>query len=183
MLIIIIIILIFSFFKSNSNIYLKSYDNIYYKVQNGINKYKSLYLLTKLRINCNYLLNNLDKSNFIYNKYKLRFEYIKNNINNIIIDEKSIIDSDTSYTIDKKKIILCLKSKKNNKYHDINNLKYILIHELAHVICPENGHTELFYSINKFLLKEAIRLGIYKKQNYKINPIEYCGIKLNEYLL
>lgn len=183
MLIIFIIFIIFYFFKSKGNVYLKSYDNIYYKVQNGINKYKSLYILTKLRRNCYYLLTNIDKSNLIYDKYRSRFDDITKNINNLVIDEKSILDNDTSYTIDKKKIILCLKSKKNDNYHDINNLKYILIHELAHVICPENGHTDLFYSINIFLLKEAVRLGIYKKKNYKINPIEYCGIKLNEYLL
>ena len=71
----------------------------------------------------------------------------------------------------------------NKKLYDINHLKYVVIHEISHMICNEIGHTESFYEINKFLLKEALRLDIYNNHNYILNPINYCGNLLNEYLL
>jgi len=183
--IIFFIIIIFLIYICSSNIYIKSYsDNIYYKVQRNINQYKSVKYLSYLRNTAYNLVSNLNINNNIYIKYKDRFIKLKNMIKTISINEKPLLDSNTSYTINKgEEMILCLKSKKTNKFHDINDIIYILIHELSHIVCPEKGHTEFFYNINKFLLNEAIQLKIYKKINYKLNPIEYCGIELNEYLL
>ena len=98
--------------------------------------------------------------------------------------ENSLDKNNTSYTINKgEEIVLCLRSKIDKTHHDINIIKYILIHELAHIICPEIGHTALFYDINKYLLNLAIENDLYKNVNYKSNPVEYCGITLNEQLL
>jgi hypothetical protein len=54
---------------------------------------------------------------------------------------------------------------------------------MAHVGCPEYGHTPLFKKIFKFLLKEAIAIHIYKPVDYRINPQNYCGMVINEYIL
>ena len=103
-------------------------------------------------------------------------------INYIPINENSINSPDTSYTINKgDKIILCIRSP-TGSFYNLNEIIYIFIHELSHIICSEIGHTEKFYNINKFLIQEAIRLNLYNLKNYKLNPINYCGIKLNEYL-
>ena len=41
---------------------------------------------------------------------------------------------------------MCLKDK-NGKYYDDNMLNYVALHELAHVLCDEIGHTDKFYAI------------------------------------
>jgi hypothetical protein len=90
----------------------------------------------------------------------------------------------TSYTVNKgEKIYFCLRSKVLNEIHDMNTLLYVVIHEMAHVACPEYGHTPLFYSIFRFLLQVSIKIGIYKDVDYRFKPQEYCGMTINEYIL
>ena len=63
----------------------------------------------------------------------------------INIMETPADEKNTSYTINKgEKIVICLRSKFLNEIHDINTIMYVVIHELAHVACPEFGHTPLF---------------------------------------
>ncbi|MNK95561.1 hypothetical protein D3C87_1158000 [compost metagenome] len=57
-------------------------------------------------------------------------------------------------TVDKKYIYLNVSIK-----YDMDTISKAAIHELAHVLCPEVGHTTLFYAIEKNLLSSAIRLG------------------------
>ena len=174
-----ILLLIIIYFLKIKNIYVKSHiNNKYYYVQKNNSK-KSVIILSKLSLFLKKLLFNLDINNIIYKSNFNTIEKIKKN--DLIIQEKSNYENNTSYTLNKKKIVMCLKHK--NIYHDINIIKYILIHELSHAICPDIGHTTNFYNINKYLLKESIRLGLYNPDNYKLNPINYCGILLNEYLL
>ena len=56
---------------------------------------------------------------------------------------------ETSKKINKgEEIVFCLRSIPDNKLHNINELMYVAIHEIAHVGCPEIGHTSLFKKIN-----------------------------------
>jgi hypothetical protein len=90
----------------------------------------------------------------------------------------------TSYTVNKgEKIYFCLRSKVLNEIHDMNTLLYVVIHEMSHIACPEYGHTPLFYSIFRFLLRIGIDIGIYKDVDYRYNPANYCGMTINEYIL
>jgi hypothetical protein len=65
-----------------------------------------------------------------------------------------------SYTINKKKVHICLKDEKGN-YYDKNMLIYVTLHELAHVRCDEVGHTEKFHRIFQGILDTAIEHKIY----------------------
>ncbi len=65
-----------------------------------------------------------------------------------------------SYTINKKKIHLCLFDK-DGKYYDKNMLIYVTLHELAHVRCDEVGHTDKFHTIFKDILDTASKKGVY----------------------
>ena len=65
-----------------------------------------------------------------------------------------------SYTINKKKIHICLKDQKGN-YYDKNMLIYVTLHELAHVRCDEVGHTEKFHRIFEDILNEAYAKKVY----------------------
>jgi len=60
---------------------------------------------------------------------------------------------------------------------------YVAVHEIAHIGCPEIGHTTLFKKINKFLLERAAQINLYKFENYKSTQKEYCGITLTSNIL
>tara|TARA_Y100001937_G_C6977516_1_gene266176 strand:- start:145 stop:603 length:459 start_codon:yes stop_codon:yes gene_type:complete len=62
-----------------------------------------------------------------------------------------------SYTINKKKIHLCIKDE-NGQYYNDNMLVYVSLHELAHVLCDEVGHTPKFWAMFDALLEEAERI-------------------------
>lgn len=84
----------------------------------------------------------------------------------------------TSYTINKKELVFCVRSKKTGEIHDINLLMYVVIHELAHIACPEYGHGDLFKKIFKYLLNEANKANIYYSINFSLNHTEYCGMEI-----
>ncbi len=77
-----------------------------------------------------------------------------------------------SYTINKRKVYLCLKDEEQ-KYYDFNMLMYVAIHELSHVLCPEIGHTPKFHEIFKEMLEKAENLKIYDSSIPIIT--NYCG--------
>lgn len=87
------------------------------------------------------------------------------------IDNTILLKGKKSYTINKKRIHICLKDE-NGHYYDKNMLKYVTIHELAHVMCDEVGHTEKFYKIFNELLDKAHKKGIFDKSKPLIK--DYC---------
>jgi hypothetical protein len=88
------------------------------------------------------------------------------------IDKLRFFEGKKSYTINKKKIYLCLKDE-NGDYYDYNMLIYVALHELSHVICDEIGHTPKFHRIFDDLLKQATDMNIYDP-NIPIVK-NYCG--------
>jgi len=85
-----------------------------------------------------------------------------------------LYEGDKSYTINKKKIYICLKDS-DGRYYDRNMLAYVVCHELAHLTCDEVGHTDKFYVIFKDILKQAAAIGAYDPS---IPPLrDYCGHK------
>lgn len=87
------------------------------------------------------------------------------------VDRIVLLEDTKSYTINKKKVYLCLKDE-NGDYYDENMLMFVAIHELAHVLCDEIGHTDKFQSIFQNLLNKASDLQIYDPS---VAPIQnYC---------
>lgn len=159
-------------------------DNRQYPVQNMIGKEYAAYLLSliyqRILILRDYFENNIDK----YPEYRDYIKQFLNRTGNIMLTENSPDGKYTSYTINKGDMIaLCLRSKDNNQFHDINLIMYVVLHELAHTACPEIGHTDLFKTIFTFFLKVAIDLKIYSNVNYQQTPMEYCGITITENLV
>jgi hypothetical protein len=83
-----------------------------------------------------------------------------------------LFEGKKSYTINKKRIYLCLKNK-NQEYYDQNMLMYVAIHELSHVLCDEIGHTPKFNRIFREQLERAAELGIYDPDKPIVR--DYCG--------
>ena len=79
------------------------------------------------------------------------------------------------------KLYFACDLKNTGKLHDINLIMYVALHELAHVACPENNHTPSIYTYFYFFLKIAMNVKIYTKMIIITkNPVEYCGINVNE---
>jgi len=191
-LIIFILILFFIIYTFYNNTYYKdnlineisTIDNKEYLVRNAEDKSKAANTLATIKKNIEKLVTHL-KNNI--NQHNGEKEYIKNLVNRtkeINIMETPTDEKNTSYTINKgEKIVICLRSKFLNEIHDINTIMYVVIHELAHVACPEFGHTPLFKKIFIFLLKESYKINIYIPVDYRRKPQDYCGMTINEYLL
>ena len=71
------------------------------------------------------------------------------------------------------------RRKGDNTFIDDNTIMFVVIHELAHVMTDEVGHTPLFWENMKFLLEEAEKVGIYRPVNYSEEPSQYCGMEIN----
>jgi hypothetical protein len=111
-------------------------------------------------------------------------EAIYDQMDEIVFRESDEGSNLTSYSVNKgEEVVFCIRSKKDHRIHDFNLLMYVAVHELAHIACPEVGHTELFFDINRFLLKRAVELGIYTPVDYQAAPTEYCGMTLNSQIL
>lgn len=85
----------------------------------------------------------------------------------------------TSYSVNKgEKLVMCVRHK-DDGFVDTNVLLYVAIHELAHLMTKGMGHTDTFWDNFKFLLREAIAIGVYKKVDYARHPQKYCGITIS----
>jgi len=88
----------------------------------------------------------------------------------------------TAYSENKgEKIAFCLNTtKEGNKLIDLNTLTFVALHELSHIMTESVGHKQEFWQNFKFLLENAKAAGIYNPVDYKKNPREYCGLKIND---
>ena len=159
-------------------------DNDYYWVIDKNDKLKAANTLANIKINMKKLVSYLQQNQ---NEFPENMSYIKDLVlrtKKINIMETPSDEKYTSYTINKgEKIVFCLRTKLLDNIHDMNTLMYVVIHEMAHVGCPEYGHTKLFKKIFKFLLQQSIIIKIYIPIDYRINPQNYCGMTISEYLL
>jgi hypothetical protein len=80
--------------------------------------------------------------------------------------------SNKSFTVNKEDVYICMKDERNQYYED-NMLIYVILHELAHVLCDEVGHTEKYKEIFRGLLKRAQVAGLYDPNQPPID--DYCN--------
>jgi hypothetical protein len=194
-IIIILIIIIYIVYSTKQNPIIEkmslveAFDRKKYLVRDLNDKKESANLLAKLMTDIKKLLTMLmeDSKNTTDQellKYKSNVETIYNKIDSVKVRENEGENDLTSYSVNKgEELVFCVRSKINNKIHDINELMYVAIHEVAHIGCPETGHTRLFAKINLFLLRKALEKGFYLYKNYASSPVEYCGMTLNSSIL
>lgn len=88
----------------------------------------------------------------------------------------------TSFVINKgDEIAFCLREKYTgeNKLHDFETLKFVALHEMAHIMTIAYGHEDDFWQNFKFLVNEAAETGTYVPVDYKKYPIDYCSLKID----
>ena len=103
----------------------------------------------------------------------LRELYSKLSVLHPKFKQVELYEGNQSYTLNKRKIYICLKDENGKYYHD-NMLVYVICHEYAHILCNEIGHTKKFFAIFDQLLAKAVQMGYY---NPNIPPLKnYCGV-------
>lgn len=102
------------------------------------------------------------------------------------ISEGSPYSGYTSYTVNKgQKLVLCIRQKDKTKklIKDHNLLRYVIFHEAGHYASKSVGHNKEFWKNFKFILQEAVEIGLYTKVDYKDNPQPYCGITVSSSII
>lgn len=153
-------------------------DSKNYLVRNREDSKEAANLLAQIKSNLEKLVNYLKNNNSKDERIQRLVE--KFNPENI---SESIAGSDyTSYSVNKgEKIVFCIRSKDDKQQlEDINTMMFVAIHELAHIMTKSVGHTDEFWENMRYLLEKGIKLGIYKKVDYKSNPRMYCGVKITD---
>lgn len=107
-------------------------------------------------------------------------ERLESNFSQDSLSEGTESSNYTSYSVNKgEKIVFCLRSRDGeDKLVPLNVLKYVAIHELAHLMTKEIGHPPPFWDNFKLLLQVAIDEGLYKHTNYTKKPVKYCGMTI-----
>jgi predicted metal-dependent hydrolase len=153
-------------------------DGNMYLVRNVEDKAKAANLLASIRQKLERVINYLvqkypDQDNVVRLKTKFRPENI---------EESEAGSKYTSYSVNKgEKIVFCIRSKdKEARLEDENLLIFVALHEVGHVMTLSTGHTDEFWDNFRFLLKESIKIGVYKRQDFKKNPQKYCGTKITD---
>jgi len=85
--------------------------------------------------------------------------YVDPKVDNIV-DHLKFFEGRKSYTINKTYVHICKKDKYGKLYAK-NQLVLVLLHEIAHALCDEVGHTDKFNRILDDLLEKAAKQKIY----------------------
>jgi len=137
----------------------------------------------------NLLAQTTDKLSYLVENMNNRFKNRENvqrlveNFNPTTIKETLPTSEYTAYSENKgEKLAFCLNKNNNNNNNliDQNTLMFVAIHEIAHIMTLSVGHTDEFWQNFKFLLENAVQLGIYEPIDYKINPKNYCGMNITD---
>jgi hypothetical protein len=102
------------------------------------------------------------------------------NFNPNNISEGSAESGYTSYSVNKgERMILCIRQKDaEDSFVDPNVIRYVSIHEISHLATSSIGHDQEFWDNFKFMLTEAMSIGLYKKVDFASSPTPYCGIHI-----
>lgn len=172
--IIVLIIFLKLYQNNNTDITFVTTNSKEYMVLNYKDKYQAAKLLENIR-------NNMVKlKEHLINKYNSKVKNLNRFNDSTVIIEASPSSADKTYTLNKgEKMYFCLRSEETNEIHELNTLMFVAIHEMAHIMSDSVGHNQEFHENFKFLLKEAVLIGIYKDVDYENNPEMYCGIDIN----
>ncbi len=182
LLITILIVFIYTV-KKEVKYVMSDIDNAEYLVRDLKDSQKAANMLARIKINIKKITKYLNKyKNSKYKEHKKYINQLLKNIKNVVMMENGDNGTYTSYSVNKgEQLVFCLRSKKDkDKIHDINLVMYVVLHELAHVACPEYGHGLLFKKIFSFMTDVAIELGFYKKVEFEKDPTEYCGLTITD---
>lgn len=86
----------------------------------------------------------------------------------------------TSFNVNKgERLTFCIRQRNDkNEIIDENTITFVAIHELAHSMTKERGHPKPFWDNFKRLLQEAVKINLYRPQDFATTNKEYCGMEI-----
>lgn len=148
-----------------------------YLVRNLPDKIEAANKLGSISDSLKNLVNSLNENDDSKGKY---IKNLKESFNPEYITENIPGSLYVAYSVNKgEELSLCIRDKGSEKFIDDNTIIFVAIHELAHIMTPETGHTPLFWDNMKYLLEQASSQGIYMPVDYSQSPVEYCGMDIN----
>jgi hypothetical protein len=179
--ILLIFVSIYQWFRASLSTYVKSsVDNKYYLVRDLPDKQQVADNLAYIKKNILTMVSYMSKNS--PDKFKPYVERLNKKINNVIILENVRDFYYTSYSVNKgEQLVFCMRSRKDgskDQKHSVNLMMYVVLHEIAHIACPEYGHGQLFKDIFKHFTETAIHLDLYEQIDFRSNPTEYCGMTI-----
>jgi hypothetical protein len=197
---VIIIVLIFLYFFMESDVreyftstfIVSGIDHRKYKVSSEFkNSAKAADKMAEISAFINVFLKHMRNKYLIRRMGNIReYDFVKRMLKNynpdVIFENNPLPGEDTSFVVNKgDKFGICLREKVINRgsIHDMNTLKFVILHELSHLGCKSYGHKYEFWSFFRFNLIQAVEAGIYTPIDYKYEPINYCGlsVQINPY--
>ena len=165
----------------NAGLVRAEFDGQVYMVQELPDKSKAVDFLIKLKTDlASIAQKSLDRAKKEDNKdYISYIQIIVDKLNSVFIREVEKDSPYTSYSVNKgEELVFCLRNKQSNEFYDYNKVLYVAVHEIAHIGCPEIGHTKLFFELNRYILETAQQNNMYEFVDYNNIPEEYCGIQI-----
>jgi hypothetical protein len=172
LLIIITFLIILNFYKIIDDTIPQTYNGKTYKVRRSTPE-SQLNAAQKLE----YFRSDLEKLvDYCYQKKIPTVEdseRLYNRFQTTKIHETASSDASAAYVINKgEELRVCLNGNENDTM-------FVLLHELAHIMSESYGHNSEFKKNMDFLVKEAVKVGIYQPVDYTKTPIEYCGVNIS----
>ena len=178
---VILIVIIFIHFNNkykDVEFNVSSIDGRKYLVQNHKDKQKAADLLATIRKNLILVVQELSKTN----KNNEDIKRMVRNFNPDNITESDENSKYTSYSVNKgEKMVFCIRTRdENNNLESLNTMMFVALHELAHTMTKSIGHTQEFWNNFRIILRNARKLGIYKRVDYNKTPVSYCGTMITD---
>lgn len=88
---------------------------------------------------------------------------LSNDLNNLFEDRSTIPSyellpsKDRTFVTNKRTIYLVLRRPGYDDFFDYATILHAAIHEMAHILCPEKGHSDNFYQIEDYLMQQAYK--------------------------
>lgn len=172
----ILAVILFYKFRENKVKEISEFDNRVYQVNELPDKNEAANRIAQIRQRLETLQACLNKNM----PDDIRTKRLNERLNLDNIKETPINSDYTSFSVNKgEELSFCVRDKGNgNKIHELNLLMFVTLHEVAHVISESIGHNEEFVTNFAWILKEAIKCGVYIKEDFANNPKMYCGVKV-----
>ena len=173
------VLYVFLIYQRGSRIHVDSKkDGKRYLVKNNKFSSKSANILSELNSKKNKLCTYL-KTQKQYNNHK-GIQRLLNNSDVIIEEVAKKYEKEAAYSINKgEKIGICLRDKQSGKLQNVNDMFFVLIHELAHIMTAEYKHNKEFWDNMSLLIENAVNADLYTYVNYKTKPVTFCGHRIS----
>lgn len=70
-------------------------------------------------------------------------------------------------------ISICVHDKKN-RYNSMNEMFFVVMHEMSHIMCANYEHDNEFWHSFKDLIQVAMDHGLYEYVDYNVDPVAFC---------